>query len=760
MFPPTLLRHARCLQSHWLWAILAWILVILCNRAWAIDMELRLVQPLPRWAQDADLFPWTPPLVHMLAGGPAESADDALTDSIQDERAIWSKSYGDAVKKRLTSALKSEEGLLTWLGQNEQSGPFGYVPSISLARANPSGQVTVSCVGSAYAMSQFFSLNFTNLREEFDKRRRRWWVENMERNEDRPVSQDAQLVATTPPAPVSSFSKKQEGKWILNKGEGLKGKKTPIPSWWPDQTGNPGSTIEELRVNAYKEAFRILGEKLCLRKAVIIRASFTDMGCSAEKAVLGAASPANFSLFTMGPDSVWLPAALAVQKSDRAAFGSQYHIVTKFNAALDRGDRNCMSGKTWWYGLTGSPPFWTFPFLTTITHEVAHGLGIYSVLEPDGSYSMKQPSMFDRFVYSAKYKKHWTELSVSQRREALVNEETNVWRNPTNVWRNPVGYRPSYTELNFDNGCITLQTGQLKHEQLNHYDLLLHTPNPYQKGSSISHISKAVKPVMIMEPYVEGDFPYNSYTINPHCDGNGNDALISMLADIGYEAVNPVCCLSPQLNCSTNSPCMHGGKCVPTNAPRVYRFQEGVGWSWISVEPSLTCNCAGTGYWGLTCETPLSLCEAMPYVSTSSVVNLPSTPSTNSPPLSYLLSPSFFQYITRYFTSGARGHILLVAVAGLLLCSLLCAMLRSHFRTSCWNSTPGPAGAPQQSGQAGPADIADSYSWHGPLGVVPDFADSTASCHDPLDRYREALLAEHDADSSQSEAQAASETPL
>ena len=107
-----------------------------------------------------------------------------------------------------------------------------------------------------------------------------------------------------------------------------------------------------------------------IRSPVPIRidASFTDFGgFEDETIILGGARPAGWK--SPGSLNLWFPEALADKRAGRDLTDSEPDIITRFNSHEDAN---------WYFGMDGNTPFGKTDFVSTVLHEIAHGLGFFS----------------------------------------------------------------------------------------------------------------------------------------------------------------------------------------------------------------------------------------------------------------------------------------------------------------------------------------------------------------------------------------------
>ena len=107
-----------------------------------------------------------------------------------------------------------------------------------------------------------------------------------------------------------------------------------------------------------------------IRSPVPIRidASFMDLGgFEGETIILGGARPAGWK--SPGSLDLWFPEALADARADRDLAAGEPDIITRFNSHEDAN---------WYFGTDGNTPAGKTDFVSTVLHEIAHGLGFFS----------------------------------------------------------------------------------------------------------------------------------------------------------------------------------------------------------------------------------------------------------------------------------------------------------------------------------------------------------------------------------------------
>jgi len=207
--------------------------------------------------------------------------------------------------------------------------------------------------------------------------------------------------------------------------------------------GNPGTTVGQQRLEAYKAAAEIWQDTLGIDVPLVLQATFLPLSCNANSGVLGAAGALTIFRDFPGPSfpNTWYAAALANELSGVDLGGSQpdpgllappYNdeIVSYFNSEL--GSEGCLEGSGWYYGLDNNNPPGTIDFLAVLLHEVAHGLGFQNFADDaSGQNYLGYPDQWSRFQRdNALVGKHWDQMIDIERAYSATNGPNLVWTGP------------------------------------------------------------------------------------------------------------------------------------------------------------------------------------------------------------------------------------------------------------------------------------------------------------------------------------------
>lgn len=270
--------------------------------------------------------------------------------------------------------------------------------------------------------------------------------------------------------------------------------------------GNSGTTLGDQRRIAFDHALDIWARLLDSRVAIVVTAQFDSLPCNATTTTLGAAGTntihANFSGAPIS--DTWYPAALANSLAGTDLDPASNDIDAVFNSDLDG---TCVFPRVWYYGLDGNPPAGTLDFVSVVLHEMAHGLGFQTYMDP--ASGAKFAGLDDTFLLWLE--DYSTDLLLSDM--ALNADRVAAGINAGNLhW---VG--PDVTAAG-----TFLRSGRSVDGHVEMY-----APDPLEPGSSLSHFSTSLFPDQLMEP---------SFTGAIHDVG----LALEVMQDIGWSTSAPV----------------------------------------------------------------------------------------------------------------------------------------------------------------------------------------------------------------------------
>lgn len=244
--------------------------------------------------------------------------------------------------------------------------------------------------------------------------------------------------------------------------------------------GNNGLTLGQQRLLVFEYAAALLEQIINSNIDITIDARFDPLTpCSPSSGVIGSAGPQGFHRNFFGAPSIntWYPQALANSLSGNDQSGAN-DIVMTFNSDVDNNN-SCLNNRSFYYGLDGNPGP-DIDFLTTVLHEMIHGLGFLTVVNL--STGEKNGGFNDTFMVNLEdhsLNDEWGDSSMSNaERAASATDDPDLHWTGTNVDAN--------------SGVLSAGTNQ--------GHVRMHAPSSLVLGSSVSHFSSAASPFELMEP--------------------------------------------------------------------------------------------------------------------------------------------------------------------------------------------------------------------------------------------------------------------
>ena len=243
--------------------------------------------------------------------------------------------------------------------------------------------------------------------------------------------------------------------------------------------GNTGTTVGQQRLNAFAAAAAYWANRLSSTVPITVHAQMNPLSCSPTSGVIGSAGAADFfSDFPKAPrPATWYPSALANKLRGIDLDPATVEINAQFNSSV--GSTTCLTVLNWWYGVGATQPASTIPFYEIIRHELAHGLGFLTIVNPaTGTPFLGQDDAFMLFLEDHSTGKTWGQMSNRERAVSAKDPGDLHWVGPHVIAASSVlaaGRHPS------------------GHVQM-------YAPAVLQPGSSVSHWDTALTPDELMEP--------------------------------------------------------------------------------------------------------------------------------------------------------------------------------------------------------------------------------------------------------------------
>jgi hypothetical protein len=191
--------------------------------------------------------------------------------------------------------------------------------------------------------------------------------------------------------------------------------------------GNPGTTLGEQRLNAFKYAAGVWGSLIDDPIEIKIQASFDALDCDATTGTLGSAGPIGVaSDFPNAPvANTWYPGALANRLAGQNLQPGSNDIKAQFNSKL--GQTGCLDGTSWYYGYDNNHGD-AIDLVAVLLHEFSHGLGFLTFVDDTTAAEFNgTPDIFERHILDVQAGKHWDEMTDSERLASAVHTGKLLW---------------------------------------------------------------------------------------------------------------------------------------------------------------------------------------------------------------------------------------------------------------------------------------------------------------------------------------------
>ena len=263
--------------------------------------------------------------------------------------------------------------------------------------------------------------------------------------------------------------------------------------------GNSGTTVGQQRKNAYIAAAQIIADQVYSPVTIVIDATFANIGCDAFSATLGSAGAYTYPAYGSPAPSGFIADTFYPVGLFNAISGSDYSgaisdITSQFNS--DIGTSGCLEGSNGWYYGFDTPPSNYIGFFTVLLHEMTHGLGFASLVDPSSGEKANHPSglddIFSNFLYS-QADGAWPGLTDGQRANSAISSTGLLWNGShTNTAAAALSGGAALTAGFHDaDSSGTFTSGDR---------MQMYAPGSIESGSSVSHFNTTASPNELMEP--------------------------------------------------------------------------------------------------------------------------------------------------------------------------------------------------------------------------------------------------------------------
>ena len=299
--------------------------------------------------------------------------------------------------------------------------------------------------------------------------------------------------------------------------------------------GNAATTLGAARLAVFQQAASVWGAQLTSSVVIHVDTQFTPLTCTASSAVLASTGTTTVHRDFAGAPlaGTWYPQALANALAHADLDPTNADIATAFNSAL--GGSSCLAGTTFYLGFDGHPGAGQIDMLTTVLHELAHGLGFQTFEDlPTGT---ELNGFSDAFLHSLQ------EVNVTPTGLADMTNAQRVSANESdpNLYWSGANVQAAASSL-----TAGLAAGHVR----------LYAPPTIVGGSSVSHYSTALTPNELMEPVYTG--PNHNVTLTA-----------KLLQDLGWPTTVSVLTAVPAVPAS--GACLLAGAMVAVAARRLRR---------------------------------------------------------------------------------------------------------------------------------------------------------------------------------------------
>lgn len=243
--------------------------------------------------------------------------------------------------------------------------------------------------------------------------------------------------------------------------------------------GNTATTLGAQRLAVFNRAADILNATFDIAVTVNVSSSFDPLFCDTNSATLGSAGAADYEFINDGSEWTVYAVGLANQLQGSDLTPGVAEITAQFNSGI--GNPGCLQSSGWYLGFDDPAGSGT-SLLSVVLHEIMHGMGFLSFLNPDGSTgaTINGNYVYDpysKLLYDGTQNARVTTLNQSQRAASTINNGNLLW----------------------DGAQTNAQLGSFS-AGVNNGRIQMYAPVIYDQGSSVSHFDTAVTPNEIMEP--------------------------------------------------------------------------------------------------------------------------------------------------------------------------------------------------------------------------------------------------------------------
>jgi hypothetical protein len=297
-----------------------------------------------------------------------------------------------------------------------------------------------------------------------------------------------------------------------------------------DATPVGNTTLGAVRKAAFEEALSFWGHSLHGSNPVLVKANWVHAGSDGALAASGVGIQWADFPYAPKPGVAYVPALVSQFYGGYYSYNEQFpDILVQFN--LDY---------SWYYGTDGNAPATQFDFFHAALHEICHGLGFQSNIEPDGTFLGQHGETTAPDSFSVNITSNGTLLTAMtpvQRKAAAVNGPLTFSGPATLAATDGHGATLAVTPGNFTIGTTANHLDQSYASTFDNLMVPGQPPGPIYSGESpiIFAMMKDLGWADVKQPLVSTESPlvgvpaYNKVTLRADVDPNGQATTVRFL---------------------------------------------------------------------------------------------------------------------------------------------------------------------------------------------------------------------------------------
>ncbi|MEM7790837.1 MAG: PA domain-containing protein [Verrucomicrobiota bacterium] len=231
--------------------------------------------------------------------------------------------------------------------------------------------------------------------------------------------------------------------------------------------GNTGTTLGEQRRILLEQAASVWGSYLESGQTIVIEARFLQLGGTQFSATLAFAGPESlFRNFSGAPmANVYYVSALADSLSGSENEPGFPDLSVTINESVD-SNPTVLGGGGFYYGLDNEAPGNQADLLSTLLHEIGHGLGFLStVSDTTGQLFNGSPDSFSLLIHDEETEEAWIDMTNAERANSAINDPDVTFLGPATAQAKARQLKPEFggavvNHINSSGATITAFSAQ------------------------------------------------------------------------------------------------------------------------------------------------------------------------------------------------------------------------------------------------------------------------------------------------------------